>query len=1103
MRRPAFGALATCGLWLTATLIWSAEAESPRAAAAQPAALALFDLVRGVEPADIVLARSEHKGLLAAAKDLQRDVTKITGVTPNIVHSLEDCAGTCVVLGSADCAEGKALLAAVGMSVDDLAGHWEIYKWRVLNNTGGKQQVLAIAGSNVRGAIYGVYEFERLHMQVDPFWFWADHDPPTRGELRYDARIDYGPSPEPTWKYRGWTLNDHPQFMEWMHSGLVQRTRYSRYMFAIHHEVLGRLMEAALRLRMNMFTWYFIDIDWQPDRERLEAVYDRGLFLTQQQMEPVGADSGFWNAYWDNHNPAGKPALFSYAKHPDAFREFWSHYIGRWAEFSPQVVWELSLRGWADGPYEEPTLPGGGSPEQLGAIVSSAIAEQARLIRKLDPNPHVEMMTTLYSEVGKMYDAGSLKLPLEVTTGFADAAMNGMSYSKKFWTEPRDPQRKYGQYFHTQYFGGGPQIAKCTPLEQYIKVNMDAMFQRGDTQHMLLAMNELRHQQIEIRGIAEMLWSYRAFDPRAYLKRYSADEFGADAAEPVAALYDEYYEKYPHKDRDDGFKKYPSYVKVMEPLFTAIGNLLNIESGNRDGFVLNYGYDEQVYRQGIADLGEVQQHALALRPSIPADRRSFFDYEFIDSTRQIRGIYAVCIATNRAIAALQQGDRPAALAALVEARPLVEELYAGFQNNTQGERWQHWYRSGTNEDVYLLYNLYQKARLALEVEEFSPVSEIEPQRHPYLGNVVLHDPVALGDPVYSSQAERLNGSVYNGSPHSIVALPASLADAFQIGGVRSTYSKWKEPVPDYGLAYKFRLQTAARVIVAVQTNKVSKLSWLGEMGFEPLEGTLDVGFWQWPYRYRNRPPERVECYALYAKSCPAGVVELGPNPAAKTKAQPYIVLVQPALLLYENFHGCPVGQPPPGWKIDAHGGQVAVVDNPDYEGQMRASAFDLSTVRRYRPLGLKSLRLATTEQSDQPATAEIALRQPATEKFVLHLRAKPARSDRGSALQLLTADGHTAATLTFTDKGRLVYRSAGGESDVAAYEPARWCNIALRVDVAGGTLDVAVQDHGLRMTQRKGLKLAAAGPIAAIRFVHPHGHADSAIDYDALVAWPE
>lgn len=47
-----------------------------------------FELIKGVDPAYIVIALSEQPGVMAAAKDLQRDITKITGVTPNIVHTL-------------------------------------------------------------------------------------------------------------------------------------------------------------------------------------------------------------------------------------------------------------------------------------------------------------------------------------------------------------------------------------------------------------------------------------------------------------------------------------------------------------------------------------------------------------------------------------------------------------------------------------------------------------------------------------------------------------------------------------------------------------------------------------------------------------------------------------------------------------------------------------------------------------------------------------------------------------------------------------------------------------------------------------------------------
>jgi len=1062
-----------------AGMVASARSAPPKAErpAADAEARPRFELVCNLEPATIVLAADEHPGVLAAAKDLQRDVTKITGVTPNIVHALDECGGKCVVLASADRPGGKALLARFGQPLDGLAGQWERFRYRVVNDVGGKQQVLLVAGSDFRGTIFGLYDFEQKHLEVDPLWFWCDHEPPTRGELIFDSRIDYGPSPTPTWKYRGWTLNDHPQMIEWMESGLVQRARYARYMFAIHSDVIERLCEAALRLKMNMFTWYFIDVAWQPDHERLRQVADRGLFLTQHQMESVGADSGFWDEYWANHNPAGKPREFSYRRHPEAFREFWSYYIRRWSEFSPQVVWELNLRGWADGPYREPSLPDGGSEQERSAILSEAIADQARLIRQLDPNRQAEMMTTLYNEVGKNYDQGWIKLPLEVTTGFADAGMHGMSYSKKFWTEPRDPRRKYGQYFHTQYFGGGPQIAKCTPVEEYIKVNLDAMYQRGDTHHMLLAMNELRHQQIEIRAIAEMLWNYPAFRPREYLLRYCREQFGEAMAEKTLALYDEYYQKYPHKTVDDGFKKYPSYYKVMEPLFTVIGNLLNIESGSTDGFKLAYGYDKKIYEQGVRDLGQVLEHAEALRPAIPANRRQFFDYEFLDAVRQVRGIYQLSIDTQEAIDRLKAGDRAGALAQLEAARPLVEAMYAGFQNSMAGEKWRYWYRNGTNRDFYLAYNLYRKAKLRLQVESFDFVTGIEPQRHPYLGNVVLHRPAQVGDQIYSSQAERLNSSVFNGAPFSIVA--STLPNAFQIGGVQTVYEKWKQPVADYGLGYQFTLRGRAKVIVAKE--KKQSLKWLAEAGFQPLQGALEVGYWGWPYRYRNRPPQRIYQFELYAKDFPAGAVTLGPN-VAEGKGIPYIVFVQPSLLLFENFRQPADTAPPRSWQVKP-AGSASLVAYPEYDGEMRPTVFDLSTVNRYRPLGLCGLRLDSSPPRTAPPAAEIALAQPAQGNCTFHARVRPSHSDSAGGVWLV-GQGKPALGVVFAKGGKIALQAGDGRTTpIGDYRPGQWYNLELRLRPHRGEVDVTIEDERLGRTERKQLPLGSlpGDGLAAVR----------------------
>ncbi len=1049
----------------------------------------VIDVVKDAKPAYIVLARDEHKGVMAAAKDLQRDITKITGVTPNIVHSLGETWGKCIVLGSADCPAGAALLNSVGVAVDDLKGKWEVFKVRVLNNVGGKEQVLAIAGSNVRGTVFGIYDFEQKQLGVDPFWFWADHEPATRGELVFDSGIDVGPTREPTWKYRGWTLNDHPQFMEWLQSGVVQRTRNGRYMFAIHPEVFERLWEAALRLKMNMFTWYFVDIDWQPDCERLQAAVDRGLFITQHQMEGVGADTGFWDDYWENHNPAGKPKTFSYLTNPEAFREFWGYYIKRWAEFSPQVVWEINLRGWADAPYEESSLPDGGTEQQRAEIISKGLAEMAQLVRKADPNPDLEMMTSLYNEMGKNYDQGWITVPEGVTVGFCDAGMGGMSYSKKFWTEKRDPQRRYGQYFHTQYFGGGPQLAKCTPIETYLKVNMDAMFERGDTRHMLLAMNELRHQQLEIRGIAEMLWDYPAFRPREYLERYCREEFGAAVVPKVVALYDAYYEKYPHTTRNDGFKTIPVYYKVMEPLFTVIANLLNIEAGSRDGFKLNASYDREIYERGIRDLGDVLEQALALRPSIPGDRRYFFDYEFVDALRIIRGVYKLSIATQDALDLLAKGDRAGALAALLDARPLTEQLVAAFRNQCGTDKWRYWFRSGTNEDFYQLFNLYQKARLRLESEGMDFVTAIEPQRHPYLGNVVMHDPARVGDAVYSSQAERISSSVFNGSPYSLTAFP--LEGVFQIGGVRSVYGKWKglhpSYVPDQGLAYRFTLQGKATVYVAKPEGK--NLDWLEKEGFVPAGERLTVGHWGWPYRYQNRPPSDTSDYELFAKAFPAGEVKLGPN-ASSLRQEPYIVFVRPELLAFENFRATEFGAQPAAWTC---AGKVSLVDVPDYDAELRPSVFDLSTVPRYRPLDLRALRL------EAGASAVLAFSEQAAHAFVLHARVKAGQADQQAVLTVGGKDGVPCVTIGLSVAGKIVANSRS----VADYAPDRWFTLSVHAAPAKRTFTLSVRDDTLREISSEEVAMPAEASLPAdrIRFAHEGKRNGSWLLVNAVTAW--
>ncbi|MFA7174231.1 MAG: hypothetical protein WC340_12640, partial [Kiritimatiellia bacterium] len=514
----------------------------------------------------------------------------------------------------------------------------------------------------------------------------------------------------------------------------------------------------------------------------------------------------------------------------------------------------------------------------------------------------------------------------------------------------------------------------------------------------------------------------------------------------------------------------------------------NIGNNNRDGFKLAYQFNREMYEQGIRDLGEVLDQALALRPSIPEERHYFFDYEFVDAIRIIRGVYKLSIATQDAIDLLAKGDRAGALAALLDARPLTEELVAAFRNQCGTEKWRYWFRSGTNEDFYQMYNLYQKALLKLETESMDFVTEIEPQRHPYFGNVVMHDPAQTGDAVYGSQAERI-GTFLNGSPDSLTAFP--LKGAFQLAGSRSAYRGWIKISPaytsDHGLSCRFTLQGRATVYVAKP--KAKKLDWLETDGFTATGKSLTVGKWGWPYRYRNRPPTSENEYELFAKTFQAGEVQLGPN-AVKAGQEPYIVFVRPELLAFENFRNDTFGDPPAAWSCK---GRAFVVDVPDYDAEMRPSVFDLNTVPRHQPLDLRALKL------EAGASALLEFPVTVTNALVLHARIKAGQTDQPITLTLGNKDGTPAVTVSLDNAGKIL---ANGKT-VADYAAERWYTLTVRIATNRKTYTLTVQNDALETVTSGEVKLPESARLMSEAFLvaHEGKQKGSWFVVNAVTAW--
>ncbi len=167
----------------------------------------LFPLVHDKRAADVFVDSSDSTVARIAARDLTRDIERVTGCKALLKHSPDDLSAHAVLVGTL----GKSpvidgLVKAGKIEVEDVRGQWETSAIQVVSNPlPGVKQALVIIGSDRRGTAYGVYEVSR-RIGVSPWYWWADVTPRRRASLyvRPD-RVRIGP---PSVKYRGIFIND-------------------------------------------------------------------------------------------------------------------------------------------------------------------------------------------------------------------------------------------------------------------------------------------------------------------------------------------------------------------------------------------------------------------------------------------------------------------------------------------------------------------------------------------------------------------------------------------------------------------------------------------------------------------------------------------------------------------------------------------------------------------------------------------------------------------------------------------------------------------------------------------------------------------------------
>jgi hypothetical protein len=162
-----------------------------------------FAIAQFKSAAPIYVDANDYAGVARAAGDLAADIGRVTGLTPTVLRNEKALGTHAIFAGVLGHSAVIDRLAREGrLDVKPIAEKWESFLIQVVSKpVPGVASGLVIAGSDKRGAIFGIYDLSEK-IGVSPWYWWADVPITHQDALFVMAGTRYVQGP-PAVKYRG------------------------------------------------------------------------------------------------------------------------------------------------------------------------------------------------------------------------------------------------------------------------------------------------------------------------------------------------------------------------------------------------------------------------------------------------------------------------------------------------------------------------------------------------------------------------------------------------------------------------------------------------------------------------------------------------------------------------------------------------------------------------------------------------------------------------------------------------------------------------------------------------------------------------------------
>ena len=667
----------------------------------------MFQLFTSGKKAGIFYDSFENGCVLKAIEDLQNDIYRVCGqrlVSGNYLPAEYDGK---LIIGTLKNDRFQEFLQRNGMNVPEIEGKWEYY---VIRTVGEKEDTLLIAGSDDRGTMWGIYEFSRCFLGVDPLYLWTDHTPQKKDNLQLSGvNIVDGPK---TFQFRGWFINDEDLIEGFSRKGIPEKE------YDFHKDfgpMLRMLVETGLRLKQNLLIpCSHLDIDKPEEEALIRIVTERGMFISMHHQEPVGVHQFTVDRYWKERGIDD----INYSEYKENYEEVWRHYIRKWSRYD-NVIWQLGLRGRGDRPvwYNATGIPT--SIEERGKLISDAIQKQLDIIREENPGKEILSSSTLWMEGMGLYKENALRFPEGTKVIFADFAPEQM-WGEGYYTARREKNRDYGLYYHVGFWGCGPHLVQGNSLEK-IYFNYKDAVAKGDSDYSILNVSNFREFVHGTEFIADLTWDIDSFDVDSYRLDWCEREFETKNAMEIAEIYREYYRCFYEMDAElvpgqmvfmDGMAK---RVALMLMEIIRGGELRQVDIQNKhlynfkstDEFISYYKNATEI---GIRRFQRLYQKAAAAIETVAKDRQQFYISNMIVQIEIILGLYtwvhSLCLAAE---------DRRGPADDSAYERNIDEAVYALSKicvdrRKSLFGKWEHWYDGDSliniPKDIEMTMELY-------------------------------------------------------------------------------------------------------------------------------------------------------------------------------------------------------------------------------------------------------------------------------------------------------------------------------------------------------------------------------------------------------------